>query len=299
MKLSDINFYGNNTVAGNFDSLASVFSNKPNTLVYADTLYHLQLAASKVNVSGIITSPDLISKVKVRAGLIITDEPRELFLDIHDYFLKNSLYCKPFEPHRGSNLSIHPSASIDEQCYLGDNIFVGENVVIRGCAKVGSNVHIDANSIIGVDGILYSRKREAPRRIEHGGFVTIEKNVVIMSGVKVVRSVHDTQNTIVGSSSIIGHNSVVGHEAQVGQKVVISNSCVLARNSRVGDESFLGTGSIIRENVTVGDNAKVLAGSVVINDVERNSIVSGNFAMNHRQHLRSYLSGKKTDEVYE
>lgn len=269
-----------------FSRIGYVDSAVEGLLTYADTQKHLNIALQNPNISVLITKPEFGNKADIFPGLAISDEPRSLFYKVHEKFFMENLYKAPFDSQIGTNCSIHPSSIISEQCYIGDNVTIGEQVVIKGPVRIGNNVTIEAGVKIGVDGILYMKSQSNHNKlIPHGGYVEIKDHAILMTNAVVVRSIHDTECTIVGEGSLVGLGSIVGHDAKLHKNVVISNQCVIARRTSVGENAFIGTNSTIKESLVVGQNARVMAGSIVISDVADNESVSGNFATNHQKRM--------------
>ena len=268
-----------------FTSLGYVDAAAAGTLVFSDAIKYVRQACQNASVTCLITTPALADSAASIQGLLISETPRDVFYQLHERWVAEARYQCPIIPHRGVNCRIHPSAIVADGCWIGDHVTIGENVVIRQPARIGSHVIMEPGVRIAVEGILYHRTDDGPRLIPHGGYVDIEDHVALMSGSTVVRSIHDTDVTRVGRASIIGLNSVVGHEAKIGPHVVISNQCVLARRCSVGQGAFIGTGSFVREHVQIGEKAQVMAGSVVISTVAAGATVSGNFATDHKARM--------------
>lgn len=268
-----------------FTTLGYVDAATSGTLAFSDSIKYVRQAAQNPAVTVLITTPALISAAEKIPGLIISEAPRDTFYHLHECWVAEQRYQWPFIAHRGENCRIHPTAVVAEGCHIGDHVTIGEYAVIRQPVYIGSHVTIEAGVKIGVEGILYHRTEDGPRLIPHGGYVRIEDHAALMSNATIVRSVHDTDMTLVGRAAIIGLYSTIGHEAKVGDHVVVSNQCVLARRCRIGAKAFIGTNSFIREHVQVGAGAQVMTGSVVINDVAAAAVVSGNFATDHKRRM--------------
>jgi len=56
----------------------------------------------------------------------------------------------------------------------------------------------------------------------------------------------------------------------------IASNAVVGANVDVGRAVHIGTNATIREKIKIGDFSLVGSGSVVLNDVEPNTIVAGN-----------------------
>ena len=78
---------------------------------------------------------------------IATSDPRLLFAQAINIFYQ------PFKPLPG----IHPSAVIDSNSVLGENVSIGANAVIQAGAKIGHDVCIHPNVVIYPGAIIGDR----------------------------------------------------------------------------------------------------------------------------------------------
>jgi len=286
MKISDFECLAPFIVRdGEFFSLGSTDLPIRGLLVYADSLKYIKLAARNPGVSCIITSAGISSAVPLTCGLVIFAHPRSLFYDLHEQFVRDGRYALPFEPYISRDAKVHHTAQVEPGCRVDSGVTIAEHVVIRAPVWIGRNVTIDSGVKIGVDGILFRSTNIGPKLIPHGGYVRIHDDATLMANSIIVRSVHDTDPTVVGNSALVGLGAIIGHDAKVGMGAIVSNQCVVARASKIGARAFLGTHCMIREHVTIGDEARVMAGSVVISNVPGLSTVSGNFAFDHNSRL--------------
>lgn len=293
MKLS--HFFDVKSVARDtdFNHLGYVDTVSDRVLAYADTVKYLNIALANPNITALITTSQMSERARFVPGLVIADNPRQLFYMIHQKFVEGALYKRPFKAGIGSGCNIHPSAVISPHCRIGDNVKIGEHVIIRDAVWIDSNVTIEAGVKLGVDGILYDKNPSGGvKLIPHGGYVHIQEGAILMTNAIVVRSIHDTDFTLVGKGALVGLGAIVGHEAKVCDAAIVSNLCVVARRSVIGKNAFLGTNVTVKENVKIGCNAKVMAGSVVVDDVLDNETVSGNFATEHKLRMLSYARSK-------
>jgi len=72
------------------------------------------------------------------------------------------------------------------------------------------------------------------------------------------------KNVIIGDNVLIRHNTTIGVANHDGKCPIIK------------DNVSIGANSVIIGSITVGSNSIIAAGSVVIKDVPKNSIVAGN-----------------------
>lgn len=140
-----------------------------------------------------------------------------------------------------------------------ENIIMGHNVYCRGllhCGTRGSGrIVIGDDVYIGDDAIISSEI-----------YVEIGKLTLISHGVQIFDTIgHPTDPLSRESDWLIRTGKLNQARPAVSSKPII-----------IGKRVWIGFNSIIMRGVTIGDNAIVGAGSVVISDVIKNTIVAGN-----------------------
>ena len=168
--------------------------------------------------------------------------------------------------------------------------------------RVGENIHgipiIDSNSNLFKEESLKGRnfaisvgdnkmrKELADKIREKGGNIP---NLIHPSSVV-------SKYASIGEGVVIHANAVVQADAEIKKDTVLSYNCSVSHNSSIGEACYLAFNSTIgayvkiQENVLIGQSASIVsgkleyvgansiigAGSVVVRNVEANSIVVGN-----------------------
>ncbi len=83
-------------------------------------------------------------------------------------------------------------------------------------------------------------------------------------------------DTTIEDNCILLPNSFVGHDSTLRRFAHIASNAVVGANVDVGRAVHVGTNATIREKIKIGDFSLIGSGSVVLNEVEPNSIVVGN-----------------------
>lgn len=83
-------------------------------------------------------------------------------------------------------------------------------------------------------------------------------------------------DTTLENNSIMLANSFLGHDSTLKRFGHIASNATVGANVEIGRACHIGTNCTIREKVKIGDFSLIGSGSVVLNDVDKNSIVVGN-----------------------
>ncbi|NLF83276.1 MAG: UDP-3-O-(3-hydroxymyristoyl)glucosamine N-acyltransferase [Candidatus Gastranaerophilales bacterium] len=194
------------------------------------------------------------------------------------------LFYIPIDAHPG----VHERAVIDPTAKLGENVSIGANVVIgRGCV-IGNNTKIAANSYVGKFVEIGNNCLFHPG-VNIGDYAKIGNNVIIQHGASIAADgfsfVTETQGTIEAAKE---HGKVEGDFSQqkiykipslgsvtIGDDVEIgANACI---DSGTVENTVIGRGTKIDDLVMIGHNCKIgenclivsqvgISGSVVVGD---------------------------------
>ena len=146
---------------------------------------------------------------------------------------------------------------IQQNCFLGKNVEIKDNVEIRAFSHLEGCV-VEFGAFVGP----FARIR--PNTI-------IEENAGIGNFVEV-------KNSTIGRKSKAGHLSYIG-DSQIGENVNIGAGTVFCNyngfkkfESKVGDGSFVGSNSTIISPVEIAKGTIVAAGSVITKSTQENSL---------------------------
>lgn len=151
--------------------------------------------------------------------------------------------------------------------YKGNEIH--ETAIIYPNVRMGTGNKIGPYCVIGSDGEIRNCK-------VFEGSVEIGDNNVISELVTIQRPKDKDAKTKIGSNNIIMAHSHIGHDVIVGDNCEISTSSVIGGYVTIGDNSKIKLNVTIRNRKTIGENSVIGMGSVVVKDVEPDSVVVGN-----------------------
>jgi len=182
---------------------------------------------------------------------------------------------------------IHPTALIDRQAELADDVevgpysVIGPHVRIGAGTKVGSHVVIDGRTTIG------ARNRIAPfnsvggdpqdkkYRGEPTELVIGDDNLLREFGTYNTGTVQGGGVTRIGDDNWIMAYAHVAHDCIVGDHTIFANKAQLAGHAVIGDWAILGGDVNIYQFVRVGAHSMIGAAVLVMRDVPPFAMIGG------------------------
>ena len=189
--------------------------------------------------------------------------------------------------------NIHPTAIIDSQAELADNVevgpcsIVGPDVRISDGTRIGAHVVIESHTTIG----RYNRichhvclgqdpqdlkYHGEPALLNIGDHNDIRENVTVHIGTENGGGV-----TSIGSHNLLMIAAHVAHDSHIGDHCVLANNVMLAGHITIGDHAVLAGGAAIHHYVTIGRHAMVGGVSGVVHDCPPYMISDGHPARVH------------------
>lgn len=161
------------------------------------------------------------------------------------------------------------TSTMKEQDYailsIGNNVIIGDNVIIYAGTVIKDNVFIGDNTLIRENCI-------------------INDNVLVGSGVTIEQCTEIGANTKIQAKVYITAFTTIGHHCFLSPCVVFSNDNFVSRSQKrfalikgpvLEDYSRIGAGAVLLPGVRIGKDGMVGAGSVVYHDVPPRKVVWG------------------------
>ena len=222
------------------------------------------------------------AKVPESCAHVHSNQPRTDYAAIVRHF-----FAPPREVGISRTATIHPDAQLGQNLFIGHNVvvesgvvigddtFIGHNATILRDTKIGSRVSIGHNSVIGSVGFgLESDSSGDWIRIPHLGCVVIDDDVEIGASTVVARGT--IKETHLFENCKIDDNVFIAHNVQIGRNSVVIANAEVSGSVSIGENCWIGPASTIIEQVSIGDGAMVGLGSVVIRDIAPGKLVVGN-----------------------
>lgn len=213
----------------------------------------------------------------------------------------------------GENVAVGPhtyiagGVEIAQDTIIGANCAIGENTVIGQSTKIdcgvviyhncfiGSHCVIQSNTTIGAVGFGYSFIDGEHKLIPHNGGVIIEDYVHIGAGSCVDRSKFG--NTVIGAGTKIDNLVQIGHGVTTGKCCLMAGHVGIAGSTKLGDGVVMGGQSGIGDNLEIGSGAMVAGHSGVMQNLDPGSQVAGAPAIDVKARFKEVVILSKMPEI--
>lgn len=273
---------------GEFEHLGKTQHRKSRMLVFLEDEAFLAGTLANPDVSALLTTAKLATQIPSGYAVGVVGIPREVFYAVHDYLRTRTHFYGNDQPS-----AVDTSAHIDPAAYvspvgviIGPGCVVEPRAILLAGARLGKEVLIRAGATIGAEGFEFRKTSSGLRGIPHAGGVVLSDRVEIQNN-SVVEKAPYGGCTVLGEDTKIGGAALVAHNCVLGRRCLVAGGVTISGNVTIGDDVWIGPGSTISNGLTLGDKAHVTIGAVVVRNVPAGASVSGNFAMDHRQFLRS------------
>lgn len=176
------------------------------------------------------------------------------------------------------DVKIGPSCILRGSITLGPGVQLLERVSIKGPARIGAGSIFYPGAIIGFEPQDYKFLPGAPT-----AGVVLGDNCIIREHATVHAASSLEKPTTLGDGVFLMVNSHVGHDTTVGDRCVIVNNTALAGHVIIEDRVTLAGGCLVHQNCRIGRLCMFSGASVVTTDIppflmaiDRNEIVGLN-----------------------
>lgn len=302
------------------NAVATLASAKQDTIAFlANDRYRSQLDTTQA--SAVIVGP----KVEVPAHLsaLVTSNPYAGFARVAQL-----LDTTP-QPATG----IAESARVDATAKLGNNVHLGEFVIVAAGAEIADNVVIGAGSyigpnvkigaqtriwqqvviyhecqigerclvhsgvVIGADGFGWASENGKWVKIPQLGRVIIGNQVDIGANTTIDRGALD--DTIISDGCVIDNQCQIAHNVFIGEDTAIAGCTVLAGSCRIGKRCLIGGATAINGHIEICDDVQISGFSMVIKAITEPGVyASGIPAAPHREWRRNGARYRQLDDLF-
>ena len=115
---------------------------------------------------------------------------------------------------------------------------------------------------------------EIPAIIDNSAKVS--KHAIIEEGVFIGKQSIINARALIQRGSIINSGAIVEHDCKIGDFVHIASGAVLGGEVFVGENSHVGSNATVKQQIHIGSNSIIGMGSVVLHDIDSNTMAYGN-----------------------
>lgn len=168
----------------------------------------------------------------------------------------------------GKDVEIGAYAVIEDNCVIGDGVFIDTHVKICRYTTIGNRVRIYMAALIG-------EEPQDHRMIPHiKSFTYIEDDVIIREYVTIHRSPFENGTTKVGKGTLLMAFCHVAHDVQIGQYVTCANHTAISGHVLIEDYAVLSGYIMIHQFCRIGSLAMLSPGIKIRQDVPPFVLVS-------------------------
>lgn len=271
--------------------LARIEDGEPEALSFlANPKYYPFIYTTRSSI--VLVQSDFVAEQQLSCTLIRVDDPYTAFAHLLEFYDK----MRKGKTGTSSLASIAKSARIGNNVYIGDFVIISDNVVIGDNVKIfpqsyigenvkigsdsilnpgvivyydcviGSNCTIHGGSVIGADGFGFAPQSDNNyKKVAQIGNVVIEDNVEIGANTTIDRAT--LGSTIIRRGVKLDNLIQVGHNVEIGENTVIAAQTGIAGSSKLGKNCMIGGQVGFAGHIVIADDVKIgaqagLAGSV-------------------------------------
>ena len=196
----------------------------------------------------------------------------------------------------GKNCMVYPHAYIGDHVTVGDNcVFYPHATVYENCI-IGNNCILHAGSVVGADGFGFAPEGETYKKIPQLGNVIIEDDVEIGANTTIDRAVMDS--TIIRRGVKLDNLVQIAHNVEVGENTVMAAQVGIAGSVKVGKHCMFGGQVGLAGHIHVADHVVFGAQAGVISDVKGVTTLLGAPAINAKNFMRSSAIFNRLPDIY-
>ncbi|MCM1108684.1 MAG: UDP-3-O-(3-hydroxymyristoyl)glucosamine N-acyltransferase [Clostridium sp.] len=197
----------------------------------------------------------------------------------------------------GSNTQIHPHATVGEGAQVGDDCILYPHATIYHHCKVGHRVVLHAGCVIGADGFGFAPSADGYNKIPQIGIVTVEDDVEIGANTCVDRSTMGS--TYIRRGVKLDNLVQIGHNVEVGEHTVMSAQVGVAGSTKIGRWCMFGGQVGIAGHAVIGDRVNSGAQAGIAGSLRKGHVtVQGSPAIDAKNFARSSVVYKNLPEMY-
>ncbi len=188
---------------------------------------------------------------------------------------------------------IHPTAIVDPDAQIGENVTIGPFAIVKSDVVIGANTSIGPHATIdqyvtigkNCQIFQYASIGGAPQDLKFHGektYLTIGSGSIIREFVTINRGTGVGGGiTEVGEENYLMAYTHIAHDCKTGRQVILANNSTLAGHVVIDDHATVGGLVAIHQFVNIGKYAYIGGKSAVVKDIPPYVIAAGDRATLH------------------
>ncbi|MBM3468288.1 MAG: UDP-3-O-(3-hydroxymyristoyl)glucosamine N-acyltransferase [Alphaproteobacteria bacterium] len=263
-----------------------------------------------------LVSEEYVKYAPKGMALLLSPKPYRAYGQVASLFYPSSKRDPNISPHA----SIHSTAKIGKNCYIGpftvieahvtigDGCEIKSNTTIEAGVELGSECSIDTNvtishailgkrvvvkagARIGQKGFGFQMDEEGHLDIPQLGRVIIGDDVEVGSNTCIDRG--SESDTIIGCGTRIDNLVQIAHNVHIGENSVIVAQTGIAGSTHLGRFVVVAGQVGIAGHLSIGDGVRIAAQSGIMRDIEKGEVVAGYPSVPVREWHRQNIAIKK------
>lgn len=256
-------------------------------LTFLSDVKYLSSVINNKCIKAVICNRETYDTVNIpkHLGVLLSENPMDAFFNIHNKLSKMEFYWSKFKNTLSASAQISKDVILGEHSIkIGVGSIIEPGVIIHPGTIIGSNVIVRSGSQIGTNGFQFINNGSDVFSVITGGRVVIGEHAEIQHNCCVDRGVLGG-DTKLGRYVKLDNFIHVAHDVVIGDRTFITAGVKIAGRVNIGKDCWVGVNATISNGLSIGDNSRISIGSVVTQDVEPHSIVTGNFAIEHNKFI--------------
>ncbi len=212
---------------------------------------------------------------------------------------------------------IHPSAVVNKNCCLCDDVVVGPNCIVHSGVQIDSGTVLEANVVIGPNVKIGRNNRFHPNSVAGGlpqvkgvdnetklGGLEIGNDNIFREQVTIHPSMYEGEVTKIGDNNFLMIGVHIGHDCLLEDEIVMSNYCQISGHCKVESGVWLSGMVLVHQFTTIGKWSYAAGMAGINHDIPPYLIVSGHYpprvrGVNKRGVRRAGLSQHQEEKIIE
>jgi UDP-3-O-[3-hydroxymyristoyl] glucosamine N-acyltransferase len=187
----------------------------------------------------------------------------------------------------GDNTILHPHVTVGTHAKVGKGCTLYPHVTVYHDCRVGDSCTLHAGSVVGADGFGFAPSPDGYEKIPQIGIAILEDDVEIGANTCVDRATMGA--TVVRRGVKLDNLIQIAHNVEVGSHTVMASQCGVAGSAKVGEWCMFGGQVGVAGHIKIGDHVNFGAQAGVPGNVKSGQTQLGTPAIDAKQFIKSSI----------